>query len=106
MDIEDITEKYTGQRLGWADLTAAWHGGDPIARLLAHAVERAAYAVGEADADLARAATSISDAVADTRQALGAAAGQPIRSLNPLGELQANGPRFDALIAARCRPTR
>jgi hypothetical protein len=46
VDIEDITEKYTGQRLGWADLTAAWHGGDPIARMLAHAVQRAADAVG------------------------------------------------------------
>ncbi len=101
MDIEDITEKYTGQRLGWADLTAAWRGGDPIARMLAHAVERAAYAVGEADADLGRAATSISDALADTRQALAAEAGQPTRCLNPLGELQANGSRFDALVAVR-----
>ncbi len=69
--------------------------------MLAHALERAAYAVGEADADLGRAATSISDALADTRQALDALAGQPIRCLNPLGELQANGPRFDALVAAR-----
>jgi len=101
VDIEDITEKYTGQRLGWADLTAAWRGGDPIARMLAHAVQRAACAVGEADADLGRAATSISDALADTRQALDALAGQPIRCLNPLGELQANGFRFDALVAAR-----
>ncbi len=92
MDIESITEKYTGRRLGLPDLTAAWHTGNPLAQALAHAVERAAYAVSEVEADLARAAECISDDITDVRQALAAAAGQHIRTLNPLGELQAGGP--------------
>jgi hypothetical protein len=105
VDIEDITETYTGQRVGFADLVTAAHVADPLARAMARvvasAVERAAYAVGDIDADLARVAASIGDTADRVQHVLAATAGQPVRSLNPLGELQANGPRFDVLIAAR-----
>jgi hypothetical protein len=101
VDIEDITEKYTGQRLGLTDLTAAWHTDNPAAQALAHAVERAAYALGEVEADLAHCADSVSRAIEAACEAVVAPAGQRIRTLNRLGELQANGPRFDLLIALR-----
>jgi len=101
VDIDTVTEKYTRQRLGLDTLTAAGYTGDPMARWLAHAIGRAAEAVLEVEADLARAADSVSRAIEAVCETVAAPAGQPVRSLNPLGELQANGPRFDALIAVR-----
>ena len=91
VDIEDITETYTGQRVGFTDLVTAAHVADPFASLLARTVERAAYAV----------AASIGGTADRVQHVLAAMAGEPVRSLNPLGELQANGPRLDALIAVR-----
>ena len=101
VDIEGVTETYTGQRVGFTDLVTAAHVTDPLARTLARAVERAAYAVGDIDADLARVATSIGDTADRVQHVLAATADEAVRSLNPLGELQANGARLDALIAAR-----
>jgi hypothetical protein len=73
---------------------ALWTSGPPptsIARTLAHAVERAARGVIEAETDLTRVADSIADSVANVRDDINAIVGQH-RTLSSLGELQANAP--------------
>jgi hypothetical protein len=99
VDIENIVRKYTGHEVSWTDLLTTHD--HPLGVLRSHAVERAAYAVGQVDEDLTRICANIGDTVEGVRRVVAAAPGEPVRSLNSLGELQANGPRIDALIAAR-----
>ena len=101
MDIERVIKKYTGQSVTWQALAAAGRSGDPIARGLAVALERAASAVASAEVELSTVAGWISGHLTTVRANLDAAPGQRTRSINPLGELQANGPRLDALIGVR-----
>ena len=99
MDIEDITHKYTGHRVRSADLLTAHTL--PLGADLADAVQRAAYAVGEIDNDLADIAGFIDATVQTIRRSIAAGPGEPVPTLNFLGELQSAGPRLDALVAAR-----
>jgi len=101
VDIEEVIGKYTGQRVTWQDLLDAGRRGDPVVRGLGRAVERAASAVADADTELARLADTIADSTAKVQENIEARPGQPARTVNPLGELQANAPRFDALIGLR-----
>jgi hypothetical protein len=100
VDIAALTEKYTGQCLDLDTLLVAHRGGG-VARVLAHEIERAATAVSSAEDDLTRIAASITDSASKVSENITAVAGQTVRSINPLGELQAKAPRFDALIAVR-----
>jgi hypothetical protein len=99
MDIEEVIHKYTGHDVLWGDLGAAHT--HPLGVHLAHALERAAYAVDQVDTDLAATAGFIGSTLETVRRTLGAAPGEPAPGLNPLGELQSAGPRLDALVAAR-----
>ena len=100
MDIDRLTTTYTGHRVEFDALLAAHRrGGLPAA--LATALQHAGEALDSAEADLARLATSITDRTGAVLRAITAEPGQLVATLNPLGELQAHGPRFDALIAVR-----
>jgi hypothetical protein len=88
----DITEEH---------ILAATRGTDPLRKDLASVLERAAWQVLETETELARVSSSIADSLAKVEQNLTAGPGQQVHSLNPLGELQSNGPRFDMLIAIR-----
>ncbi len=101
MQIEHITGKYTGHAVTWEELLAAGRTGDPVARVLAHALQRAADAVGDAETELTRITDSIDASLATVRANVEATAGQAVPSVNTWGELQANGPRFDTLIGLR-----
>jgi hypothetical protein len=100
VDVDRITTTYTGHCVTDDALTAAHRRGG-FAAALAHAVEQAADAVAYTDADLRRLTASITDRIDTVARAIDAAPGQPAPTLNPLGELQATGPRFDAVIAVR-----
>ncbi len=100
MDIDRLTTTYTGHRVEFDALLAAHRrGGLPAA--LAGALEQAGEALDSAEAELARLATSITDRTGAVQRAITAEPGQPVPTLNPLGELQATGPRFDAVVAVR-----
>jgi hypothetical protein len=104
MDIERLIDKYTGQPVTWDALLAAANTGDTeraLLRTLAGAVERAAYAVGDTEAELVRVTDSIGRSLARVHANIDATAGQLVPAVNPLGELQANAPRFDAQISLR-----
>ena len=96
MDIERLTTKYTGHRVD-EDALIAGHRASGLAAALAHAVEGLAHA----DTELTRLASSLGTRAGTVTEAIAAAPGEPAPTLNPLGELQADGPRFDALIAVR-----
>ncbi len=100
MDVERLTSKYTGHRVE-ADQLIDGHrrGGLPAA--LAQALETAADAVAGAEAELLRLSSSIIDDCGKVRSAVDAGAGRQAPTVNPLGELQARAPRFDAVIAVR-----
>ena len=100
MDIERITTKYTGHRVEVDALIAAHRRGG-LAQGLAHELERAANALAGVEADLIRLARGITDDCGKVRRAIDAGPTEPAPTLNPLGELQARGPRFDAVIAVR-----
>ncbi len=100
MEIERVTTKYTGHRVE-ADALIAAHRRGGLAQGLAHELERAATALAGADADLIRLATAITDDCGNVRHAVDAGPADPASTLNPLGELQARGPRLDAVIAVR-----
>lgn len=100
MDVARITTKYTGHRVTDDALTIAHRRGG-LAAALAHALEQAADAVASTEADLRRLTASIADRIDTVARAIDAAPGQSAPTLNPLGELQATGPRFDAVIAVR-----
>ena len=100
MNIERLTAKYTGHRVdGDALLDVHGRGGLPAA--IAQALEHAAEAVAAAEAELVRLSTSISDDCSKVWLAVDAGPTQQAPTLNPLGELQARGPRIDAIIAVR-----
>jgi len=101
VQIEHITGKYTGHPVTWEELLAAGSTGDPVARALAHALQRTADAVGDAETELTRIADSIDASLATVRANVEATAGQAVPTVNTWGELQANGPRFDTLIGRR-----
>jgi hypothetical protein len=98
VDTEDVTQKYTGHRIGWTDLLAAHPY--PLGAALARALERAADAVNDINSDLSQVTDGIDTTLAKVRRTLATPAG-PVPTLNPLGEFQSRGPRLDALIAAR-----
>jgi hypothetical protein len=75
--------------------------GDPLHGNLANAVEQAASAVVRTEEELGQTAGWVADKTDRVRRALAAHPGQPLPTLNPLGELQAHAPRFDALISER-----
>jgi hypothetical protein len=101
VDINRVTVKYTGHRLDIDTLLAAARGNDPLAAALAHAVNRAAQAIIDVETDLLHVADTISVSLDTVRDSLAAATGQDAPTVNPLGELQAKAPRFDALIGLR-----
>jgi hypothetical protein len=100
VDIEHITAKYTGHRVDDDALIAAHRAGG-LAAALAHAVEHAAEGLAHADTELTRLAASLGTRAGAVARAIAAAPGEPAPTLNPLGELQADGTRFDAVIAVR-----
>ena len=100
MDIERVTTKYTGHRIDDDALIAAHRAGG-LAAALAHAVEHAAEDLAHADTELTRLAASLASRAGTVAEAIAAAPGGSAPRLNPLGELQADGPRFDAVIAVR-----
>jgi hypothetical protein len=100
VDVEHITTKYTGHRVELDAMIAA-HRRDGLAAALAEALERAADAVADAETELTRLARSITDRADVVSRTIDAEAGEQLPTLNPLGELQATGPRFDAVIAVR-----
>ncbi|TMM27604.1 MAG: hypothetical protein E6F99_30880, partial [Actinobacteria bacterium] len=57
--------------------------------------------MGEIDKDLGDIAGFIGATVQTVRRSIAAAPGEPVPTLNFLGELQSGGPRLDALVAAR-----
>lgn len=100
MDFLALCLKYTGQRIDDDAIIAAHrHGG--LHKALAHSMEQAAEAVRSVDRELTAVTTQVSACARKVDQSLSATAGEPVPTLNPLGELQAGGPRFDALIAIR-----
>jgi hypothetical protein len=100
VDIERLTTKYTGHRVD-EDALIAGHRASGLAAALAHAVEHAVEGLAHADTELTRLASSLGTLAGTVARTIAAAPGEPAPTLNPLGELQADGPRFDALIAVR-----
>lgn len=100
MDIERLTTKYTGHRIG-DDALAAAHRRGGIAAALTGALERAAYTLDDAETDLADITASITHHTSTVIGVITANPDDTVPTLNPLGELQAQGPRFDAVIAVR-----
>jgi hypothetical protein len=92
--------KYTGHDLRDEELLAALQA-DLLRRQLTQALGSAALAVSATEAELRRVTASITDSLTAVSQNLAAGPGHTVRSINPIGELQANAPRFDALIARR-----
>jgi hypothetical protein len=99
--VTTIIGKYTGRDITEETILGAARHGDPIRTAVAGALYQAAYAVIDAETDLRRITTSIADSLAKTTENVTATAGQQVRGLNPIGELQSNAPRFDALVAVR-----
>lgn len=99
-DDETLIEKYTGARIAFGDLSAAASRGG-IRTALANAIWHAATTLTYAEADLTQVASWITAATTRVTTAITAAPGQRTPTVNPLGELQSNGPRFDQLIAVR-----
>jgi hypothetical protein len=100
VDIERLTAKYTGVRIGH-DALVAHHRRGGIAAAVADGLIRAAHTVDGAEQELARHAAGIDQATAAVTRAITAGPGEGVPSLNRLGELQSRGARFDALIAVR-----
>jgi hypothetical protein len=100
MDIARLSTKYANHRVEDDALIAAHRRGG-IDAALAQAVEHAAEAVRSVESELAVVTSRLHQSASKVKENLGAEPGQPVFHLNPLGELQANGTRFDALIAMR-----
>ena len=98
MDVERLTATYTGHPIEQDALIAAHRRGG-LAAALADAVQQAADTL--AGADLAHLCSSITDRLGTVARTITAGPGEPVPTLNPLGELQATGPRLDAVIAVR-----
>jgi hypothetical protein len=100
MDITDTIAKYTGHHLSWQELLAPSQA-NLLRRQLTQALESAAVAVSHTETELQRVTASITDSLTTVSQNLTAGPGDKVRTINSIGELQANAPRFDALIASR-----
>ncbi|MGC9668489.1 hypothetical protein ACNTMW_18280 [Planosporangium sp. 12N6] len=100
MDGNRIIAKYTGQPITLDTLMAGQHAGD-LAGRLAEEIWQAADAIGRAEIELAQIMAWIADSTSKVTAAINAEPDQRVRTVNPLGELQAHGPRFDLLIAVR-----
>ena len=100
MDIARLSLKYAHHRVD-DDALAEAHRRGGIDAALAQAVEHAAEAVRSVESELAVVTSRLHQSASKVEENLGAEPGQPVFQLNPLGELQANAPRFDALIAMR-----
>jgi hypothetical protein len=100
VDYERITSKYTGVRLSYAALAAQRRRGG-IAAELATAISQTVRAIYATEVDLASIAEAVGHAASSVSDAIAAAPEQSAPTLNPLGELQQRGPRFDAQIGIR-----
>lgn len=100
MDIARLCLKYTNHRVEDDALIAAHRRGG-IDALIAQAVDQAAEAVRCAEKELAVLAIRLHQSANRVEANLDADPGEPVIHLNPLGELHANAPRLDALIAMR-----
>jgi hypothetical protein len=100
MDVERLTAKYTEVRIDH-DALAAQHRRAGIAAAVADALIRAAHTLDGAEQELTRLASAIDHATASVTRTVTAGPGERAPGLNTLGELQARGSRFDALIAVR-----
>lgn len=100
MDESHLITKYTGHRLDPAALRAAGKVAG-IAAALGEAIGQAALAVEEVDRELTHRIPSIIEYLTRVKTTVNAELGEPAPGLNPVGELQAQGPRFDTLIAMR-----
>ncbi|MCW6004307.1 hypothetical protein K1W54_06890 [Micromonospora sp. CPCC 205371] len=100
MDVERLTGKYTGVPVTF-EAIAAQHGRGGVAAALADALIRAVAAIDAAERELVHHVAAIDHATAAVTLNLAAGPGERVPSLNPLGELQSRGSRFDALIAVR-----
>jgi hypothetical protein len=97
--ISEVIARYTGQTLTSHDLAAA---DDAALRpALSRALVHAAHELGRLDAELGEVNARVLDKTIRVTAALNTPAGRSAPSLNPIGELQANAARFDALIAER-----
>jgi hypothetical protein len=95
-----IIEKYAGTCVTADELSAAAaRGGLPAE--LANALPLAAEALMRAESELTQVSSRVAEATGRLTTAIRAAVGQRTPTINPLGELQAGGPRFDQLIAVR-----
>jgi len=100
MDESQLISKYTGHHLDPDALIAA-HQDTGVAAALAAAIGQAVLKLGDAETELARLTPSIIHSLTKVTTTITAEPGQPAPGLNPVGELQAHGPRFDTLIAVR-----
>lgn len=89
MDIARVTEKYTGHRIDLEALLAA-HRGDPVAKALDQALERAANAISETETELTRIVAAVNDSTAKVtenitrrRRTAGTHAQPPRRAAGP-----------------------
>lgn len=95
-----IIEKYTGHRINPDELTEAAQGGGVPADLV-HGIWQAIDEIQQAESELIRTGRQIDESIRKLSAAINAEAHQRIATINPIGELQAYGPRFDLLIAVR-----
>ena len=97
---DNLTEKYTGQHITDAELNAARDAGGLTAEL-ASMLRTTAHSLRSTEQQLVQVASSLEETTANIRDNLNAAAGQPTRHLNSMGELLSTGVRTDLLIAQR-----
>jgi hypothetical protein len=97
-------EKYTGVVIARVDLAQAAAGGGwraALATELGDAIWTGADAIGHLEDELDLHVAWINATTDRVNTAITAGPGQCVPTLNPLGELQSYGPRFDQLIAVR-----
>jgi hypothetical protein len=100
MDESQLITKYTGHRLDPAALIAA-REVTGMAAALATALGQAALKLDDVENELTRLTPLIIQSLTKVATTITAGPGQPAPGLNPVGELQAHGQRFDTLIAVR-----
>ncbi|WP_030442454.1 hypothetical protein [Actinoplanes subtropicus] len=100
MDESQLITKYTGHHLDPAALIAT-REVTGVAAALAAAIGQAALRLDDAETELTRLTPSIIHSLTKVTTTITTEPGQPAPGLNPVGELQAHGPRFDTLIAVR-----
>ncbi|MCX5122013.1 hypothetical protein OG992_33150 [Micromonospora sp. NBC_00362] len=95
-----LVRKYTGHDIT-DDAIAAARQASGTLPVLAAAIVDTCYALTSTEANLARCADTIAGHLADVRRALSAGPDEPAPTLDPLGVLQAYGPRLTALTVQR-----